>query len=180
MPDNYEHLTLGKLKEELWAKGLIPKRWMLNYVRKSEAIHLLTNVESPEAVPTNYVTIIKQRCSNHRKKVYQSRKNRQEGFGAALSKEEKLKKIANTADTLIFVELENHDSAFTSYLGSNKAKLAFVFKDQSGTLYKFTRTEIEKLASMGLYVPRGVLSSARTRIDKPAKSTKTLKDIFGD
>jgi len=84
------------------------------------------------------------------------------------------------ADTLSFVEVEHHEDAFTSYFGSTRAKAAFVFKDSSGDLYKFTRTEVEKLASLGLYLPRGVMSNSRTKADKPAKSTKTLKDLFDD
>jgi len=180
MAKDYENSTLTVLREELWKRGLIPKRWMLNYVRKSEAVHLLTHVNSIEDLPVNYITTIKKRCSAHRKKVYQSRKTRQGALGASLSKEEKLKKMLNTADTLVFVEVEQTEDGFTSYLGSGKGKLAFVFKDASDTIYRFTRTEVEKLASMGLYIPRGVLSSSRTRVDQPAKSTKTLKDIFGN
>lgn len=180
MVDKFEHLTLVQLREELWARGLIPKRWMLNYVRKAEAIHLLNNISSKDELPASYVKTIKGRSSVHRKKVYQSRKKRKAGFGASLTKEERLKKVANMADALIFVEVEHNEEPFTSYFGSTKAKLAFVFRDSSGTTYKFTRTEVEKLSALGLYVPRGVMSNSRTKVDKPAKATKTLKDIFGN
>jgi len=178
MADKYEHLTLVQLREELWDRELIPKRWMLNYVRKAEAIHLLNNISSKAELPSSYVSTIKDRSSAHRKKVYQSRKKRKAGFAASLTKEERLKKVANTADTFTFVEVEHNEEPFTSYFGSTKAKIAFVFKDKTGTIYRFTRTEVDRLSALGLYVPRGVMSNSRTKVDKPAKSTKTLKDIF--
>lgn len=179
MADSYEHLTLVQLREELWTRGLIPKRWMLNYVRKAEALHLLQNIQSQDELPKSYVKTIKDRSSAHRKKVYQSRKKRKAGFATSLTKEERLKKVANIADTLSFVEVEHNDEPFTSYFGSTKAKLAFVFKSTDGEKYRFTRTEVERLIALGLYVPRGVMSNSRTKVDKPAKSNKTLKDIFG-
>lgn len=179
MSSSYDNYTLNDLKDLIWGRGIIPKRWMLNYVKKSEAVYLAENIFSAEDLPKSYVKVIKERCSKHRKKVYRSRKNRQLELSSGLTKEEKIKRVLNTADSLIFVEAVDVPEGFTSYLGSSRGKLAFVFKDPEGVQYKFTRTEVEKLAKAGLYVPRGVLSVSRTKMNKPAKASNTLKDIFG-
>jgi len=177
MGNNYEKMTLVDLRQLLWDKELLPKKWMLNYVKKAEAIHLLENLQTTNSIPDSYIKTIKERCSVHRKKVYRSKKKRQSG-APELTREERLKLVLNTADSLVFVSIEETDG-FVSYLGSKKGKVAFVFKDSKDTSYLFTRSEVEKLSNMGLYVPRGVLSSSRTKVQKPAKTTNTLKDIFG-
>jgi hypothetical protein len=176
MAKGYEQHTVRQLRELIWDKGLLPKRWMLNYVRKNEAIELLRRYENSEEVPEVYMKLIKQRSSEHRKKVYRSRKNRQAKFGATLSREERFKVVSNTAPSLKFKERREYDDNFTSYLGSTRAKTAFVFVDESDSEYLFTKGEVQKLASMGLYVPRGTLSSEPA----PTKSRKRLKDLFGD
>jgi len=171
--------TLVELRAMLWDRGLLPKKWMLNYVKKAEAIHLLKNVSSLEELPPNYVKIIKERCSQHRKKVYRSKKNRQSGFGTPLTRDERLRLVMNTADSLTFVEVKEFEDGFTSYLGSKRGKVAFIFKDAADSPYQFTRSEVEKLSGMGLYLPRGVLTTSRNKVQKPAKSANTLKDLFG-
>ena len=177
MDSKYEKLTLVSLRSLLWERELLPKKWMLNYVKKAEVIHLLENVQANTGAPESYIKTIKERCSAHRKKVYRSKKNRQSGV-PDLTREERLKLVLNTANSLIFVSVEE-TSGFTSYLGSKKGKVAFVFKDSNETVYQFTRSEVERLSSMGLYIPRGVLSSSRTKVQKPVKATNTLKDLFG-
>lgn len=169
-----------KLRNELWSRKYIPKKWMLNYVKKSEAIYILNNFSSQSDIPKSYIETIRSRCSIHRKKVYKAKKDRIKNFGTNLTKEERYRKIINSADKLVFVEVEQNDSAFTSYFGSTKGMTAFIFRDSNNELYRFTRTEVEKLVSLGLYLPRGVLSTSRTKVSKPAKSTKTLKDIFAE
>lgn len=179
MSDSYKKMTLYELKEILWVRGVIPKKWMLNYIKKAEAVYLATNVHSSEEMPDAYIKVIKERCSKHRKKVYRSRKNRQNTFATELTKEEKLKRVINNADALIFIETLDQPEGFTSYLGSSRGKLAFVFKDTNDNKYMFTRTEVEKLAKAGLYIPRGVLSTSRTKVQAPPKASNRLKDIFG-
>jgi len=180
MSSKYNHHNLTELRQRLWDSGVVPKKWMLNYIKRAEAIYLLDNITPPNIMPDNYTKIIKERCSKHRKKMYRSKKNRQAGFAAPLTREERLRHVMNTAEALTFVEINEHKEGFVSYLGSRRGKVAFTFKDSSDATYLFTRAEVEKLASMGLYVPRGVITSARNKIQKPAKSTNTLKNIFGN
>lgn len=179
MPSNNDTRTLTELKELLWTRGVIPKRWMLNYIKKAEAVYLADNVKEGDGLPDAYLTVIKERCSKHKKKVYRSRKNRQQSFSSDLTKDEKLKLVVNTANSLVFSEVVEVEEGFTSYLGSSRGKIAFIFHDAANSEYKFTRTEVEKLVKLGLYIPRGVLSTSRTKIQKPAASSKRLKDIFG-
>lgn len=179
MKTDYEHHTVRQLRELVWSRGLIEKRWMLNYVKKGEAISLLVKYESAENVPVEYLDTIKRRNSVHRKKVYQSRKDRQARFGAPLTREERVKYVMNTADKLTFKERIEHSEGFTSYLGSTRGKIAFVFCDASGVEYQFTKSEVQKMSSMGLYVPRGVLTGSKTTATPP-KPSKRLKDIFNE
>lgn len=180
MSNQYDTYTLKELKELLWEHGLVPKRWMLNYIKKAEALYLSNNLDTFKELPDSYLKVIKERCSKHRKKVYKSRKNRDKDFSTSLTKEEKFKLILNTAESLIFSEVIEVPEGFTSFFGSTRGKLAFVFKDVSGTEYMFTRSEVEKFSKSGLYVPRGILSVSRTKTSKPAKSANRLKDIFGN
>jgi len=179
MSRSHDKKTLSELKALLWDRGIIPKKWMLNYVRKSEAVHLLNNITTAEELPQNYIKTIKERCSQHRRKMYKSKKDRESGFGTPLTREERLRLVMNTAVSLTFINAQPRPDGFVSYLGSKKGKTAFVFKDSSETVYLFTRSEVEKLSSMGLYVPRGTLTASRNKIQRPAKSANTLKDIFG-
>lgn len=172
--------TLVKLRNEVWGRSLVPKKWMLNYIRKNEALYLLNNLKHGETAPESYISTIKYRCSVHRKKVYQAKKDRSKIFGTGLTKEERYRKVVNTADTLSFVRVDQNEEPFVSYFGSTRGKVAFVFKDSNDDEYLFTRTEVEKLASAGLHIPRGVISSLRTKTDQPAKATKTLRDIFAN
>lgn len=177
MTQEYEKYTVRQLREMVWLKGLLPKRWMLNYVKKAEAISMLVSFQHPHEIPVQYLETIKKRNSEHRKKVYRSRKSRQEKFGAALTREERLKFVINAADTLLFKEHHEIEDGFTSFLGSTRAKHAFIFVDSSDNKYMFTKAEVQKLSSMGLYIPHGILSVPST-----AKSSnkKTLRDIFSD
>lgn len=177
MKTDYEQYNVRQLRELVWSRGLLEKRWMLNYVRKREAITLLVKFDSAEQVPVAYVDTIRQRSSIHRKKVYQSRKDRQARFGAPLTREERVKYVMNTADKLTFKERVEHPEGFTSYLGSTRGKIAFVFCDASGTEYEFTKSEVQKMSAMGLYVPRGVLSGSKTTAE-PVKPSRRLKDLF--
>jgi hypothetical protein len=179
MSVHYDKYTLVVLREKLWDSGAVPKKWMLTYIRKSEAVYLLNHLSVQPTLPDNYVKTIKERCSQHRKKMYRSKKDRENGFGTPLTREERLRLVMNTADALIFVEVKEFADGFTSYLGSKKGRTSFTFNDSSGAVYMFTRSEVEKLSSMGLYIPRGVLTASRNKVQRPAKSAKTLKDIFG-
>ncbi len=179
MKKGYEQYTVRQLREMVWNKGLLSKRWMLNYVRKKEAINLLTKFSKGEDVPEAYVKVIKERSSKHRKKVYKSRKDRQALFGAPLSRDERLQVATKSASRLVFKERREYDVKFTSYLGSTRAKVAFVFNDPEGTEFLFTKSEVKKLSSMGLYVPRGILSSEATpKAGEPSR--RRLKDLFGE
>jgi hypothetical protein len=178
MKRDYDHYTVRQLRELVWSNGLIEKRWMLNYVKKKEAIALLTKFTHPDEVPEKYLEKIKARSSDHRKKVYRSKKDRQAKFGAPLTREERLKLVMNTADSLIFKEKIEHDSGFTSYLGSTRGKIAFVFIDSSGAEYSFTKAEVQRMSALGLYIPRGVMTNAQT---KPNTSTsRKLRDLYNE
>ena len=184
MTRNYEQFTVRQLRELVWDKGLLSKRWMLNYVKKREAITLLVKYTAPEEVPEQYLERIRKRNADHRKKVYQSKKDRQAKFGAPLTREERVRLVMNTADSLIFKEKVEHPDGFTSYLGSTRGKFAFVFNDSAGTEYSFTKSEVQKMSSLGLYVPRGVMTNAATRPTQQTSNTKTrskkLKDLFNE
>lgn len=175
---NYEKYTVRELRELIWSQNLIPKRWMLNYVKKAEAVAILTQFQSYEDIPNQYIETIKKRSSLHRKKVYNSRKYRQAKFGAELTKDERLRLVINSADKLLFKEKRELSEGFTSYLGSSRGKTAFVFNDIQGAEYLFTKSEVQKLASMGLYVPRGAMNSSPANIKQP--SGRKLRDIFSD
>ncbi len=180
MKTDYDRYTVRQLRELVWDKGLVGKRWMLNYIRKREAITLLVKFDSADEVPEAYITTIKRRNSEHRKKVYQSRKDRQAKFGAPLTRDERVKRVMNTADTLIYKERVEHAEGFTSYLGSTRGKIAFVFQDSSGDEYSFTKAEVQKMAALGLYVPRGVLSGSQPKAAAATKPSKRLKDLFSE
>lgn len=180
MKTEYDQYTVRQLRELVWNKGLVKKRWMLNYIRKGEAKTLLVKYNSVEEVPEAYITTIKKRSSDHRKKVYQSRKDRQARFGAPLTRDERVKRVMNTAETLVYKERVEHPEGFTSYLGSTRGKIAFVFVDDTGDEYSFTKAEVQKMAQLGLYVPRGVLTNTQAKPAKPAKPSKRLKDLFSE
>lgn len=175
---DYDTYTVRELRELIWKRGLMPKRWMLNYVKKKEAVTILSSFNTVNEVPEKYLETIKKRNSVHRKKVYRSRKSRQDKFGTALTREERLKYIVNTAERLVFKEKRDLADGFTSYLGSTRGKIAFVFEDANNAEYLFTKSEVQSLSSMGLYIPRGIMNAGPT----PHKETtkKRLKDIFGE
>lgn len=178
MGEDYDSYTVRELREKVFESGLIEKRWMLTYIRKKEAITLLSLYTSADEVPENYMKIIRERNSKHRKKVYMGRKRRQEKFGAPLSREERFKLAANEAESLKYKERKVLEDGFTSFLGSTRAKIAFVFVDGSGKEYLFTRSEVQKLKTMGLSVPRGVLTTSSQPKTEAAKKSKKLKDLF--
>ena len=184
MTRNYEQFTVRQLRELVWDNKLIAKRWMLNYVKKREAITLLIKYKTQDEVPDQYLARIRQRNSDHRKKVYKSKKDRQAKFGAPLTREERVKLVMNTADSLIFKEKVEHADGFTSYLGSTRGKIAFVFNDSAGTEYSFTKSEVQKMSSLGLYVPRGVMTNHKPKSPQttsaPQTRSKKLKDLFNE
>jgi len=176
MQKNYDAYTVRQLRELVWTKELVPKRWMLNYIKKKEAIELLVRFSSAEEVPDRYIDTIKSRNSQHRKKVYNSKKSRQKKFGATLTREERLKFVINSAERLLFKERKEVPEGFTSFLGSTRGKYAYVFVDVNEEEYLFTKLEVRKLSSMGLFVPRGAMTGS-TAAPK-TESRKLLKDIL--
>ena len=113
--------------------------------------------------------------------MYRSKKDRQAKFGAPLTREERVKLVMNTADSLLFKEKVEHPNGFTSYLGSTRGKIAFVFNDSAGTEYSFTKAEVQKMSSLGLYVPRGVMTNHKPQpADVPKVRSKKLKDLFNE
>lgn len=181
MPNSYDRHTVRHLRELVWDRGLVAKRWMLNYIRKKEAITLLVTYNSEAEVPVEYKELIKKRSADHRKKVYQSRKDRQAKFGAPLTRDERLKLIMNNAESLTFKDKVEHDDGFTSYLGSTRGKIAFVFNDANGVEYLFTKSEVQKLSALGLYVPRGVMNATKTTpTTAKTERRKRLKDLYND
>ena len=178
MKRDYDHYTVRQLRELVWNNGLIEKRWMLNYVKKKEAIALLTKFTHKDEVPEKYIEKIKARSADHRKKVYKSKKDRQTKFGAPLTREERLKLVMNTADSLIYKEKVEHEDGFTSYLGSTRGKIAFVFTDSKGTEYSFTKAEVQRMSALGLYIPRGIMTNSQVKPN--STPSRKLRDLYNE
>lgn len=178
MRPDYEQYTVRQLREMVWENKLLGKRWMLNYVRKQEAIDLLVKYSGNPPAPENYITVLKKRSSRHRKKVYRSKKIRAQKFGAELTKDERVRLAGNIADRLEFQERKEFSDGFVSYLGSTRGKFAYIFTDPTGKDYKFTKSEVQKLATYGLEVPREAFRTAAQDNHAAPKTGKRLQDLF--
>ena len=183
MFNNYSDYNVRQLRETVWDRGLLPKKWMLNYVKKDEALTLLAqeqllNGNLQEEVIPEYTEEIKVRVSEHRAKSYRAKKDRKEIFGIqSATREERLKSVLNKIGTLEFREKQRYEENFTSSLGSTRGNIAFIFTDPFGDVYQFTKNEVQLLLENGLELPRGILTSFAPNNSKASIGPK-LKDIF--
>lgn len=182
---HYSLLSLSSLRETLWKEGVIPTRWMLSYIKKDEALKILTKLEqlrnTPEykgrtmGLPEKYLEELRQRQKEHLDKAKKAKLDRQSRFGVSkLTTEECLREIVRLTATLDFVERRSFDKTFTSAGGTTRGKVAIVFRDETGKEYLFTRSETAKLADLGVEVPREALGHGKP---KPA-GVKSLGDLF--
>jgi len=84
----------------------------------------------------------------------------------------------NTADSLIYKEKVEHEDGFTSYLGSTRGKIAFVFTDSKGTEYSFTKAEVQRMSALGLYIPRGIMTNSQVKPN--STPSRKLRDLYNE
>lgn len=174
--DEYQNLTVLKLRELLWEKELVPSRWMLTYIKKDEALLLLRRDKS---VPTKFIDILRERQRQHLSKAMTAQKDRADQFGITLlTTEERVRRIVAANPNLKYVERRHCPDGFTSSVLSRRGKLALVFVSEEGEEFLFTKGEAQQGQPFGLSVPSDAFKLEKKIPDAANKSGKTPKDIF--
>jgi len=171
---SYRDATVLELRELLWDRSLVPSRWLLTYIRKSEAVDLL---EKGEEVSEEFVSALRARQNKHMKGALSARKDRAKQFGiSSLTHEERVKLIIEKYGDLKFLESRSYPDGFVSATGSRRGKHAIAFMGPDDEEVVLTKGEARIASSLGVQVPFSAFSNS-----KAGKSTgKTLKDVFGE
>lgn len=175
MSSNYDAQNISTLRNILRDRGIITKTWMLNYVRKSEAIYLLSfddTLDHTLTVPENFRLILKHRRKESVKKYNQNRAYRQRSFSIDNpTKEEVLRHLAMTKADMKFLRHETHPEGFDSVTGHTRASLALVFTDGISE-FMVSKAEAKKLESFGISIPPRAYSPIKK------KNNSDFKQLF--
>ena len=173
---DYSQHTLIDLRKMILNLGLVPKKSLISYIRKQEAIEILENYKTSEDLPENYLEVLHGRRSLAGRKSYQRRKTK---VSAPLNLEERKKKAVYKAPLLKYVTSRRIEDGFLSFLGSTNSKVALIFTDEFEKEVLLTRKEARDLEKYGLIIPKSVKSpSGQERAPAPEKIKKRLKDLL--
>lgn len=172
---DYSSKKVLELRELLWAKGLVESRWMLTYIRKTEALHYL---ESNIELDSDYVDELRERQQRHMSKALAARKNRALKFGTTkLTLEERVKQVVSDNPSLEFLETRQYDDGYVSSTGSRRGKHAIVFLGNSGQEILLTKGEGRMALAYGVTIPFSAFLTPKAG-DRPS-DLKGLDDVFG-
>ena len=182
----YTSYTVRELREMLWEAEAVPRRWMLSYIKKQEAVDLMSALDTTSetetiVLPDDYQQALKARQDSHVKKAQRAKKNREEQFGvSATTHRERLRIIHESAAPLLYTGKAFFEDGFTSAAGSVRGKMALKFQtDQEDDVYLFTRAEAQILQEWGVEVPSGALHYSKDKATITHRlGGKTLKDVF--
>lgn len=176
--EDYRDKTVLELRELLADRGLVPSRWMLTYIRKAEAVEILT---SNASIDESFTKELRDRQGAHMNKALAARKKRDETFGVKhLTHEERVKRVVRLLGPLKFVDVRVYEDGFESATGSRRGKHAIIFQGRDDIEVILTKGEAKLAAALGVDVPFSAFSFSKNATKSGKDGMKTLRDIFGE
>lgn len=162
------------LRELLWERGLVERRWMLTYIKKAEVVEILTKGVPP---PEPYIALLRQRQKTHMTKATSARRDRAARFGVAtLTPAEKIQRILHENPILEYVGTRVFPDGFESASGYRRGTRAIVVRTPDGAELLLTKGEAEMLRDLGIGIPHSAFSATK-KVARPT-TARTMKDMF--